>query len=148
MWKVFKVNEKNTSKTRVDCCSKLARFEQTLHLIWVFLWPFFEKQINVRCGIDSILMSLTSHIHDADNHAIGKNSCQSCFKKFEVLYFRKQQGAIRTDWKILSCIFKWLPHFRYFQQHNLFWYNTENSNFIFTYANWNINIIIGFCNHI
>ena len=76
-----------------------------LHLVWVLLWPFFEKQVNVRCGIGSILMSITSNIHNAVSHAIAKNNCQSYFKKFQVLISRKQQGAIRTYWKILSCIF-------------------------------------------
>ena len=100
MWKVFKVYKKDTSKTRVNCCNAFVRFEQTLHLVWVLLWPFFEKQANVRCGIGSILMSITSDIQNAANHAIGKNSCHSCFKKLEVLFSRKLQGAIRTDWKI------------------------------------------------
>ena len=100
MWKVFKVYKKDTSKTRVNCCNAFVRFEQTLHLVWVLLWLFFEKQANVRCGIGSILMSITSDIHNAANHAIGKNSCHSCFKKLEVLFSRKLQGAIRTDWKI------------------------------------------------
>ena len=100
MWKVFKVYKKDTSKTRVNCCSTLVRFEQTLHLVWVLLWPFFEKQAIVRCCIGSILMSITSDIHNAANHAIGKNSCHSCFKKLEFLFSRKLQGAIRTDWKI------------------------------------------------
>ena len=100
MWKVFKVYKKDTSKTRVNCCNAFVRFEQTLHLVWVLLWPFFEKQAIVRCCIGSILMSITSDIHNAANHAIGKNSCHSCFKKLEVLFSRKLQGAIRTDWKI------------------------------------------------
>ena len=104
MWKVFKVNKKGTSKTRVNCCSTLVRFEQTLRLVRVLLWPFFEKQVNIRCGIGSILMSITSHIHNAAKNAIAKNSCRSNFKKIEVLFSRKPQGAIRTDWKILSCI--------------------------------------------
>ena len=104
MWKVFKVNKKGTSKTRVNWCSTLVRFEQTLRLVRVLLWPFFEKQVNIRCGIGSILMSITSHIHNAAKNAIAKNSCRSNFKKIEVLFSRKPQGAIRTDWKILSCI--------------------------------------------
>ena len=65
----------------------------------------FRKARNVRCGIGSIVMSITSHIHNAVNHAIAKNSCQSYFKKFESLFSRKPQGAISTDWKISSYIF-------------------------------------------
>ena len=140
MWKVFKVYKKDTSKTRVNCCSTLVRFEQTLHLVWVLLWPFFEKQANVRCGIGSILMSITSDIHNAANHAIGKNSCHSCFKKLEVLFSRKLQGAIRTDWKIYLAFSATLHNGKDFSRgyltfdilnKRLLWHNTENSNFIF-----------------
>ena len=104
MWKVFKVNKKDTSKTKVNCCSTLVRFEQTLHLVCVLLWSFLEKEVNVQCGIGSISMLIFSHIHNAANRAIAKTSWQSYFKKFEVLFSRKQQGAIRTDWKIYSYI--------------------------------------------
>ena len=96
---------KITTKAKVNCCSTLDRFEQTLHLVWVFLWPFYKKQVNVRYGIGSISMQIASHIHNAANHVIAKNNCQSYFKKFEVLFSRKPQGAIRTDWKIYPCIF-------------------------------------------
>ena len=89
---MFKVNKKDTSKTRANCCSSLVRFEQTLHLAWVLLWSFFEKQVNVCCAIGNILMSITSHIHNAANHAIAKNSCQRYCKNLK-------------NWKILSCVF-------------------------------------------
>ena len=157
MWKVFKVNKKDTSKTKVNCCRTLVRFEQTLHLVCVLLWPFFEKQVNVQCGIGSISMLIFSHIHNAANRAIAKTSWQSYFKKFEVLFSKKQQGAIRTDWKIYSCIFY---HFCimvtiFHVATSLSIFSTTilsseqcrqqmKSNFIFTYANWNINLIIGF----
>ena len=49
-------------------------------------------------------LTITSYIHNTANHAIAKNSCQSYLKKFEVLFSRRQQGVIRADWKILSCI--------------------------------------------
>ena len=96
----------------------------------------FEKQINVQCGIGSISMLISSHIHNAANRAIAKNSWQSYFKKFEVFFSRKQQGAIRTDWKIYSCIFYHLcimvtifqvaNSLSIFQQQYLLWHNTEN----------------------
>ena len=44
-------------------------------------------------------------VHNAANHVIAKNNCQSSFKKFEVLFSRKQQSAMRADWKIYLCIF-------------------------------------------
>ena len=96
---------KITTKTKVNCCSTLGRFEQTLHLVWVFLWPFHKKQVNVWYGVGSISMEIASHIHKAANHVIVKNICQSYFTKFEVLFSRKPQGAIRADWKIYPCIF-------------------------------------------
>ena len=48
-------------------------------------------------GIDSILMQIASHIHNAANHVIAKNNCQGYFKKFEVLFSRKPRGTIRAD---------------------------------------------------
>ena len=80
---------KVTSKTRVNCFITLDRFEQILHLVWVFLWPFFKKQVNFHCGIGSISMLIASHIYNAANHVIAKNNCQNYFKKFEVLLSRK-----------------------------------------------------------
>ena len=104
VWMVFMGNKKDTSKTRVNCCSTLVRFEQTLHLVWVLLWPICEKQINVCCGIGSVSMSITSHIYNAANRSIAKNSCQSYIKKIEDLFYRKQEGVIGTGRKIYFCI--------------------------------------------
>ena len=94
---------KITTKAKVNFCSTLDRFEQTLHPVWVFLWPFYKKQVNVSYGICSISMQIASHIHNAANHVIAKNNCQSYFKKFQVPFSRKPQGVIKADWKI--CIF-------------------------------------------
>ena len=87
-------------KTKANGCSILVRFEQTLHLIWVLLWLYFEKKVNVQCGIGNISMLISSQIHNAANRVIAKNIWQRYFKKFEVLFSIKQQGAIRTDWEI------------------------------------------------
>ena len=91
----------------------------------------YQKQVNVQCGIGSISMLISSHIHNAANCAIAKNSWQSYFKKFEVFFSRKQQGAIRTDSKICSCIFYQIyimvtnfqvaSSFSIFQQKYLLW---------------------------
>ena len=80
-------------------------------------------------------MLIFSHIHNAANRAIAKTSWQSYFKKFEVLFSRKQQGAIRTGWNIYSCIlyhlcimvtiFQVANSLSIFQQY-LLWHNTEN----------------------
>ena len=37
---------KFTTKTKVNCCKTFDRFEQTLYLVWVFLWPFYKKHVN------------------------------------------------------------------------------------------------------
>ena len=133
-----------------------------LHLVWVFLWPFYKKKVKVQYGIGSTSMLIASHIHNAANHVIAKNNCQSYFKKFEVLFSRKQQGAIRADWKIYPCI---SYHFSIdvfdndFSSGNLIFdifnnttffgtmQKTGECNYVFTYANWNINLTIGFGNH-
>ena len=161
------------SNTRVRCerCSRLT--QKTLarrksivvvHLLGLnkfytlsALWPFFEKHVNVQCGIGSISMLISSYIHNAANRAIARNSCQRYFDKLEVLFSRKQQGAIRTDWKIYSCIFYHLciivTIFQVASSLSIFsttipflaqYRKQMKSNCIFTYANWNINLIIGF----
>ena len=79
---------KITTKTKVNCCSTLDRFEQTL-----FLWLFYKKQVIVRYGIGSFSMQIASQIYNAANRVIAKN-CQSHFTKFEVFFSRKPQGAI------------------------------------------------------
>ena len=96
VWKVFKGNKKDTSKARVNCCSALVKFEQTLHLFVVLLWMFFGKQVNIPCGIGSIL------IHNGANHDTAKNSFQSYFEEFDVLLSRKTTGCNKVK---SSCIF-------------------------------------------
>ena len=86
-----------------------------VHLIgWNNFYTLFEyfygrftksRYAIVHYGIGSISMPVASHIYNAANHVIVKNNCQSCFKKFEVLFSRKQQGVIRADLKIYPCIF-------------------------------------------
>ena len=44
---------------------------------------------NVRYVIGSFSMQIASHIHNAANHVIAKNICQSYLKKIEVLFSRK-----------------------------------------------------------
>ena len=79
---------------------------------------------------------ISSHIYNAAKRVIAKNSWQSYSQKFEVFFSRKQQDAIRTDWKIYSCIFYHLcimvtifqvaNSLSIFQQQYLLWHNTEN----------------------
>ena len=60
--RISRLNKKDTRKTKVNCCSTLGRFEQTVHLVWVLLWPFFEKQVNVQSGSGNISMLISSHM--------------------------------------------------------------------------------------
>ena len=104
MWKVFKVNKKDTSKAKVNCCSTLYVRTNFTPCLSVFM-AVSEKQVNVQYGICSISILISSHIHNAAKRAIAKNSWQSYFKKIKVFFSRKQQGAKRTYWKIYCCIF-------------------------------------------
>ena len=54
----------------------------------------FEKKVNVQCGIGSISMLISSHIHKATNCTIAKNSWQSYFKKFSFL----ENNKWNKDW--------------------------------------------------
>ena len=124
---------------------------------------YFDKKftVNVHCGIGSIPMQVSSHIHNEANRTIAKNGWQIYFKKFEVLTFlENKMGAIRTGWKIYSCIFYHLcimvTIFQVVTSLSIFsttipslaYYRKQmKSNYRFTYANWNINLIIGFRNH-
>ena len=141
---------------KVNCCSTLDRFEQILHLVWVFLWPFYKKQVNVQYGIGSISMPISSYIHNAAH----PRHYQSYFKKTEVPFSRKQQGAIRAEWKIYPYIFYHFSidifsitifqvTFDIFNNTTFFgtMQKTDECIYVFTYTNWNINLTIGFGNH-
>ena len=108
VWKMFRINRKTLAR-RKSIVVALVRFELSLHLVWVLSWLFFEKQANVQCVIGSISMLISSHIHNAANRAImqptSKNSWQSNFKRFKVLFSRIHQGSIRAGWTMYSCIF-------------------------------------------
>ena len=150
----------DTIKTKVNSCSTLIRFEQTLYLVWLLLWSFFKQQLNIRCNTGTASMLIASHIHNAPNCAIVKSSYQTFFEKFEVLFSTKQQGAIRSNWKIYSCIFyhlcimviifKVATSLSIFSttRSSLVQYRKQmKCNYILTYTNWNINLIIGFGNY-
>ena len=136
MWKVFRANKKDTSKTKVNCCSTLVRFEQTLHLVWVLLWPFLKSKYMSRVVLAVFQCWYPHTLIMQPTAPLQKNSWQSYFKKFEVFFSRKERGAIRSDWKIYSCIFyhlcKMVTIFQVanllsiFQQQYLLWHNTEN----------------------
>ena len=95
---------KITTKAKVNCCSTLDRFKQTLDLVWVFLWPFYKNQLNVRYSIGSISIQIASHIDNAVNHVIAKNNCQSYSKNLRSL-FQKTTGCNKGWLKSLSLHF-------------------------------------------
>ena len=61
-----------------------------LNKLQILFEAVFRKQVNFRCGIGSVSMPISSHIHNAANYLTAVNSSQSNFKKFEVLFSRKQ----------------------------------------------------------
>ena len=60
----------------------------------------FHKQVNICCSIGSISKPRSSRNRKAADQAIAMDSYQSYFRKFDIFFSRKQQGAIRTDRKI------------------------------------------------
>ena len=78
-WRFLKV----ITKTKPNCSSTPDRFEQTLHLVWVFLWPFYKKQVNVQCSIGSISMLIASHIHNAANPSLQRTTVKATAKSLK-----------------------------------------------------------------
>ena len=62
---------------KVSYCSALDRFEQTLHLVWVYLWSFFKMQVNVHCGIGSIPMPIAWHIQNASATSLQRTAVKN-----------------------------------------------------------------------
>ena len=91
---------KITTKTKANCCSTLARFEQTLHL---FLSIFMVVSQPPLYWLYFNAVSFTYSWFCQPRHC--KEQLQSYFKKCEIVFSRKQQGAMRTDWKNYPCIF-------------------------------------------
>ena len=104
-----------------------------LYTLFECFYCRFQKQVNVQCGIQcwyphTLIMQPTAPLQKAADKATSE--------KFEVFFPRKQQGAIRTDWKIYSCIFYHLSimvtifqaanSLSIFQQQYFLWHNTEN----------------------
>ena len=92
---------KITTKTKVKCCSILDRFTSFTSCLSIFM-AVWQKASNCLVWY---WQYFSRDIHNAANHVIAKNNCQSFFKRVEVLFSRKPQGAIRADWKFYPCIF-------------------------------------------
>ena len=78
------------------------KFEQTLHFVSVGFFCRFNKQANIRCSIGSISRPISSRDHNAIDQAIAMDRYQRYFRKLDNSFSEKQQGAVRTDNKILS----------------------------------------------
>ena len=137
MWKVFKVNKKKTLvRQKSIVVVHFVRFEQTLYLVWVLLWPFSKSK-----EMSNVVLAVFQcwYPHTFIRHptvSLQKTADKTTSKNLKLFFFRKQQGAIRTDLKIYSCIFY---HFcimvrifqvanspSIFQQQYLLWHDTEN----------------------
>ena len=67
---MFKVNKKDTSKTRANCSSTLvSKLEQTLHCFSVSI-AAFDKQVNIRCSTGCISRPISSRNHNAADQAV------------------------------------------------------------------------------
>ena len=82
---------KITTKTKVNCCSTLDRFEQMLDLVWVFLWPFHKKQVNVQYGISSISMAIASHIHNTANTSLQRTTAKATSKNLRFSFLENHR---------------------------------------------------------
>ena len=150
---MFKVNKTDTSKTKDNWCSTLVRFEKTLHIVSGFYGRFSK---NKKISGDVLAVFQCWYPHTFVMLPIAKNSWQRFFNKFKVLFSRKQQGAIRTDLTIYSCISYHLFNGKAFATLLIFsttipslaqYRKQMKSNYIYTFANWNVNLIAGFRNH-
>ena len=65
-----------------------------LNNLYILFKCFYGRFLKSK--MSSVLLSACSNSHNAANRAIAKKSWQSYLRKFEVLFSRKQQGAIRT----------------------------------------------------
>ena len=144
MRNVFKVNKKTLTRQNSIVVVHLLGLNKFYTLFECFYGQFLKG----KCSIGSISILIPSHIHNAANRATAKNICQSYFKIFEVFLSGKQQCAISTDWKTCFCIvFNFSSGYLTFDifsttTSSLSQYRKQmNSNYIFTYANWNINLI-------
>ena len=82
---------KITTKKKVNCCSTLDRFEQTLHLVWVLLSPFYKKQVNVPYGIGSISMQMVSHIHNTANTSLQRTTAKATSKNLRFSFLENHR---------------------------------------------------------
>ena len=64
----------------------------------------FHKQVNIHFSIGSISRPISSRDHKATDHAIAMGRYKSYFRKLDIFFSGKQQGAIRTDQKIYSLL--------------------------------------------
>ena len=66
---MFKVKKKALARQKPIVVVHLLGLNK-LYTLLVILWLFFEKQLNVQCGIGSISMLISQDIHNAASRAI------------------------------------------------------------------------------
>ena len=104
-----------------------------LYILFQCFVAVFDKQESC---IGSISTPISSHDHNKVDQAIAIDSYQRYFRKLDIFFSRKQQSAIKTDWKtyslllyqfcMLVSIFKIATSLQYFQQLDLLQLNREN----------------------
>ena len=95
----------------------------------------FDKQVNIHCTIGSISRWISSRKHNENDKKIAMGIYQSYFRKLDIFFTGKQQGAVTTEQKNYSLIydncmavmiFKVAAPFLIFLTTRLSWNNKEN----------------------
>ena len=79
----------------------LINYKQTLHIVSV---PFSIDKKNVHCNTGGISWPISSCNYNGGGKAVAINIYQRYFRKFEILFSLKQQGAIGANRKIYSSL--------------------------------------------
>ena len=99
----------------------------------------FNKQANIRCSTGSISRPISSRDHNAIDQAIAMDRYQGYFRKLDNSFSEKQQGAVRTDYKILSSYLCFLHGGKDFQSSYITFDIFNNSTFFSTTGKTNEN---------
>ena len=97
VWKVFKVNEKTLVRRKSFVVVHFVRFEQTLHLVWVLLWPFSKSKL-----MSSVVLAVFQYWYP------------------HIFIVQPTASLQRT------ADFKWLTHFRYVKNIGTFFGSEAN----------------------
>ena len=81
---------KITTKTKVNFCSILDRFEQITPCLSIFI-AFHKKQVNVQYGISSISMAIASHIHNTANTSLQRTTAKATSKNLRFSFLENHR---------------------------------------------------------